>query len=939
MPLRSALIRQLIVLAICCAWSARADAESSDATPAPLDPRGDFVVYKVNNWFGTSDPSDNPYSHSYVVVYNRRTGGVERAYSYVDLIDPRTKRTGSWEKVDKPQNIEGGRKAVEAFLNGGHWTALELGRGTKVVLMLEREYARRAFAPDQYNLVWNNCKHEANELFATALNNARHLEMSFEQENYQARQFHPPAGAEHLKLPMVHAKTEMVGERLIPEGFPKSKTPTAYFGEKIPDLRKYYEPPQALQLSSPHEHRVIYDRIVQHPDPSKIVDAMNDTIGFLHPMAAALSRAGRVPEIKTADSLGSIDQAKLDNAGRLPGGYENATRLKVLDDGTFALMRMDRAAQTWRAMPKADAIEFVHSRLAYKYRLDAPRDTSDETLFKAVSGHQWQPVFDGFRGAEISTIAALPENTPVTVKYSNERYEMTAGSFLEGNLPKLQTALETEKYQSQQFRTARDVPVTPPPQVKFGRVPLPEARVRVDKPPDQTLPFFPPRRPPPPPPAAIDPIPSQNGGGGGWSRSPGNQPISFSNGRSWDAMPIARFWHSPPPAPRLGGIMLAPELEVVIDQSGVTSQASTKAVEAVAGKTAGTFVIDGKEYLAVKAPGSSKLLKVNAGRLHLRQTDLRIEIADGAGIDLERFYDSAGDGGSPLGKGWTFSPITLRLQRPIPSGERAFARQVQLIDHTRGDEYSYQLDKRDGDGQVPMTDAPPTYSTHNAQLAPRLAGRSDGGYVVTTSAGSFNFDAAARLCSAATAAGEVFYRYENHRLAELASAGKKITFQYEDGCLTGASASGGESVTYQMKDNRLARVSTALEHLSFVYDASGCLARVESGEGATFKLMLRATFDEQRRLLSKESPQGCWTFAYDDAVGKMTTISPIGETTICFYGAAGELIAYGLAPQAMTILNHDAQGRVLQVGAAELLNDGSRTEPPRFKINEVLSAP
>jgi hypothetical protein len=204
---------------------------------------------------------------------------------------------------------------------------------------------------------------------------------------------------------------------------------TAYFGDKVPELKNYYEPPRTPQLTAPKERYVVHDQIVLHTDYSKVVDLMNEGVALI---------GIKVARPNDPATRGSIEVAKLQNDGKLPGPYANATRFRVFNDGNYHFLRIDRSTGTWRPIPKAEAIDFLNSEMSYRQKLRRPLDSSHERIFEATTGRKWQPVFADFPNLKVSQLVQLPSDTPLEeFTYKGERHQMTAGSFLAGNLPKL----------------------------------------------------------------------------------------------------------------------------------------------------------------------------------------------------------------------------------------------------------------------------------------------------------------------------------------------------------------------------------------------------------------------------------------------------------------------------------------------------------------------
>lgn len=230
---------------------------------------------------------------------------------------------------------------------------------------------------------------------------------------------------------------------------PQGTKPSARFGPNLPPLREYFEPPATPQLAMPATRRVVHDRIVVHPDHARLVDLFNEGVGLIGTVQ---------PNSQRPSGLGPIDSLRQQNDGSVPAPY-SAVRMTVMSDGTWVLRGLDRRSGAWTPLPRAEAIDYLHNEMSYGERLGAAQDTSYQQAFQAVSQHRWQPVFAEFQNLRVSDLVSMSSETPISVTYRGESYQMTAGSFLEGNISRLPAALARERSESRQFdRLAKPSP-------------------------------------------------------------------------------------------------------------------------------------------------------------------------------------------------------------------------------------------------------------------------------------------------------------------------------------------------------------------------------------------------------------------------------------------------------------------------------------------------
>ncbi len=397
---------------------------------------------------------------------------------------------------------------------------------------------------------------------------------------------------------------------------------------------------------------------------------------------------------------------------------------------------------------------------------------------------------------------------------------------------------------------------------------------------------------------------------------------------------------------QLGGILLEPELLIVVDQNGIISAMEEKAVAAVKGKTGGTFEHEGTQYTAVKTPRTAGMFQVPAGYFHLIHTD--ITAASGVNITprLARCYDSANKEVSALGPGWSILPFLLKFDQRVEAkdGKNMVALKLVLIDRQAGAKLPYCLMKADS----PMSQSDEEavvamYQKVSSSLQPDLVAHSDGGYRATFAHGfEVAFDKDGRIkWMGNSEVDRVEYVFNGDQLKEIRSnTSKKITLLYnEKGQLTSAKSTSGHLVTYTLDSSGRLKSVTGSDSGSFefAYGSDGRLSTISANGGKQKPDMLIAnTYDDKGRMLIQRTPQGQWEFAYNDDIGRVITTDPMDRQTTYFYDAHQRLVAYGTFKDQMTLFNYDMTGRILQVAVAKMLNNPSKTERPKFKISEKV---
>lgn len=390
-----------------------------------------------------------------------------------------------------------------------------------------------------------------------------------------------------------------------------------------------------------------------------------------------------------------------------------------------------------------------------------------------------------------------------------------------------------------------------------------------------------------------------------------------------------------------GGIMLAPDLIITIDKDGLTSETVNKAVAAVKGKkTGGEITINGKRMIVVQAPGSAKSFKLPVGKFQLLQQDISISVDTGSTVSLYRFYNSTSRSMSPLGDGWSLLPYSLRIRHfmQADNGTVKAAREPVLIDRQSGLELAYQLERQDDTAKTNL----PRYRSITSSLQPDLSLRSDGSYVATFAHGlEVTFDSNGRLqWIGFSKSDRVNYIFAGQRLTAITGLTGNIELHYDSaGSLTAGTGSNGRQVTYRVVADRLESVGGSENgSFTFGYDINNRLTKVTTELNAGERnLVFENTYDSIGRLLTYRTLQKEWRYQYDDLIGRVI-VNRKGDTqTEYYYDGNSRLVAYGSCHDKMTLLNYDATGRILQVAIAELINDPSGSQQPRFRVSKLVT--
>lgn len=938
-----------------------------------LDPQGDYVIYKVNNAFGKGEPSDSIVSHSFLVAYNERTGQVERAYSFINQAGIKPFGSGAWEAPDKPQNIEGGRLAVESLLKDGKWAAKEVGRGYDVVLALDQEFVVRSQNPASF-APWRNCKVEANRLLADGLAKARRYQM---RESLSIDRH-------VLAIDQGTMLTHEWSYRMMDQAQSNLRSET--FGLLDELARDHTD----FMSRSWQEYRAAEPAIsfmkggidIMRDMPSALnggwdnaakwqTDVLKFGLSSRDSWLELTGRAGLGRLASTAGAAWGLSEDirrglnTLDNLDRahnllqLPssnvdfwshheyGGGMLGARDRAGRGGSYVFWDFEDTSE-WGWLPERPGIAlpipgpivdttFEATAGSYWNRRKLPRgEILDYSQHVTQTHHERYNRFDFMSPGMSETTTHTHTSYTYRFNGAQEQAAIDAAMRRERGGPSNSTTSRVPDrllpVLPRMVIEKRDLPVPPDDRykdtVKYGSIILPP-------------------KPPPLPVPIDDGDRNMRSGAGIPNRmqmpsipqiaEPRLNRWALDTWRTRNHMP--RSWRSPKPVPPLAGIMLAPELEVVVDESERTSEFAAAAVKAAGAGNGGTFTVGGKSYIAVKAPRSGRK-RLQVGYFHLRQRDVAIA-GNGPLLELVRYYSSFDGRSTALGKGWSFAPFALRIGSAMASENsgRKFGRRIALLDYTRGSLTTYLGSRRLPDDNVVPNDHPPLYHAIAGAVAPFLSAQPDGTYFVTfPHAMVARFGSDGRLTHLIYPDGTLTYSYTGDRLTKISRDDTAILLDFDpNGKLIGAHGPDKQRVAYQLlAGGNLQRATGGADgdHV-FTYGDDGLIDRIDRVEASGRRTLAELRFDRHGRMLSKEADGRAWSFAYDESLRRVT-IRSNGQTMSRYYNGTGQLVAYGADREKMTLLNTDAAGRVLQVGEGRLVNDPSPDELPRFKVDRVL---
>jgi YD repeat-containing protein len=244
----------------------------------------------------------------------------------------------------------------------------------------------------------------------------------------------------------------------------------------------------------------------------------------------------------------------------------------------------------------------------------------------------------------------------------------------------------------------------------------------------------------------------------------------------------------------------------------------------------------------------------------------------------------------------------------------------------------------DAAAEAPGSPAIAHYAPVTSPLQPALSARADGGYLATFPHGlQIAFDQAGRLeWTGRDKTHRVTYAKTRGLVSEIQGPEARITLHYDArGHLKEARSSQGGVATYRIDEagRLISVVGSESGNMTFAYGSDSRLATVNLGD----RKLIANTYDDKGRMLTQQTPQGTWRFAYDDRNGQVTVTGHDGKDTRYYYNGQKRLYAYGTSKDNMTYLNYDISGRILQIAVAALINDPSTGARPQFKVSEVVT--
>ncbi len=363
-----------------------------------------------------------------------------------------------------------------------------------------------------------------------------------------------------------------------------------------------------------------------------------------------------------------------------------------------------------------------------------------------------------------------------------------------------------------------------------------------------------------------------------------------------------------------GGVLFAPEIEIVIGNNGFTSEIEKQVTDAFAGsdKVSTPVTIDGKEMMAVRMPGSRKLFEIRVGYFYFtpRHSDNR---------DLILTYSSGLEFDVGLGCGWSVAPFYVSRR----SG------QTELVDFLGSTRYPYTIpaaESRDsGTNEFVLNKV-------SSLLQPTLVVMGHDGYQAEFADGrTILFDANGLMLKESIGERTLRnYEYQNGRLMSMKSQGGSFRIEYSGKSIF--IRSDREDIECNVNDGRLMAYHASDARFSFDYDPHGWLAK----GGTDGRFVFENMYDREGQLVFCKNAEGRTEYSYDHWSGKLVVRAETGKSETYFYDKNQRVVAYGSDPKEMVLLNYDITGRLIQMALGEHLNADDPKARPRFRIVEML---
>lgn len=361
-----------------------------------------------------------------------------------------------------------------------------------------------------------------------------------------------------------------------------------------------------------------------------------------------------------------------------------------------------------------------------------------------------------------------------------------------------------------------------------------------------------------------------------------------------------------------GGVLFAPEIEIVIGKDGFTSEIERKVTDVLAEGEANSapVTIDNKKMVAARVPGSRKLFEVKTGYFYFtpeRGTgEMMVAYSSGVTLDVG------------LGRGWSVAPFCIQVREGEPRAE--------LVDFMGGTRYHYTVPARTEGGPSEIV-----WGKVLSSLQPTVVQIPDGYRTEFADGRTIRFDAEGRMLMEQMG-DRILRSYEY-------SEGKLTSVQLEGAVhpvtIHGASISvqdEGGTVACNIEGGRIVSLDIGKTKLLFEYGMQGWLAKAVTDGRPIFD----NEYERGGQLVAQRTALGRTEYGYNHWLGKFTVHPEDGGNKVFFYDLNQRLIAYGSDPKQMTLLNYDARGCLFQVAVGEHINADEERGRPRFRVKELL---